>query len=93
MKYGSLIPKHWRYWRVSGWANILIVVPGGDHRHLYVSNWGSRDVSVVDTKISGEFGTSTWAFVRTTWRLPLDGRLFVACSGDNTVHVIQTGTL
>jgi YVTN family beta-propeller protein len=66
---------------------------GADKRHLYVSNWGSRTVSVIDTE--------RWRKVRdievgrrpNEMALSPDGRLFVACAGDNTVHVIQTRAL
>ena len=66
---------------------------GADKRHLYVSNWGSRTVSVIDTE--------RWRKVRdiavgrrpNEMALAPDGRLFVACAGDNTVHVIQTRAL
>jgi YVTN family beta-propeller protein len=66
---------------------------GADKRHLYVSNWGSRTVSVIDTE--------RWRKVRdievgrrpNEMALAPDGRLFVVCAGDNTVHVIQTRAL
>ncbi len=59
-------------------------------RYLLVSNWGDRSVSVID------IGTG-----RTVQRIQVgirpndmvmapDGRVFVACAGDNTVHVIET---
>lgn len=68
-------------------------VIGADHRHLYVSNWGSHDVSVVDMKERRrvrdiDVGIRPNDMVRAP-----DGRLFVACSGDNTVHVIETRAL
>jgi YVTN family beta-propeller protein len=66
---------------------------GADRRHLYVSNWGSRSVSVVDTQ-SGRRLRDIGVGVRPNdMAVGKDGRLFVACSGDNTVHVIQTQAL
>ena len=42
---------------------------GADNRHLYVSNWGSRSVSLVDTRDRiGACATSRLACARTTWR-------------------------
>jgi len=66
---------------------------GGDHTHLYVSDWGASAVSIVDAR------TNRWArdlgvgLRPNDMALAADGRLFVACSGDNTVHVIQTSRL
>jgi YVTN family beta-propeller protein len=63
---------------------------GADRRHLYVSNWGSRSVSVVDTERNRRVRDLTVGVRPNDLALAPDGRLFVACSGDNTVHVIQT---
>lgn len=63
---------------------------GADHRHLYVSNWGARSVSVVDTKTNRRIRDIPVGIRPNDMALSPDGRLFVACSGDNTVHVIQT---
>ncbi len=65
-------------------------VMGADRRHLYVSNWGSRSVSVVDTRESRRVRDIGVGSRPNDMALAPDGRLFVACSGDNTVHVIQT---
>ncbi len=66
---------------------------GADDQHLYVSNWGSRSVSVINTE-TGRRGRDLAVGVRPNdMALARDGRLFVACSGDNTVHVIQTQTV
>ena len=63
---------------------------GADKQHLYVSNWGSRSVSVVDT-VRGRRARNIAVGIRPNdMALAPDGRLFVACSGDNTVHVIET---
>ncbi len=66
---------------------------GADRRHLYVSNWGSSSVSVVDTKENRRVRDITVGLRPNDSALAPDGRLFVACSGDNTVHVIQTRAL
>jgi YVTN family beta-propeller protein len=66
---------------------------GADRRHLYVSNWGSRSVSVVDTETSKRVRDIAVGLRPNDMVLAPDGRLFVACAGDNTVHVIQTRTL
>jgi YVTN family beta-propeller protein len=66
---------------------------GADRRHLYVSNWGSRSVSVVDTEKNRRVRDLPVGLRPNDLALAPDGRLFVACSGDNTVHVIQTRRL
>jgi len=63
---------------------------GADKIHLYVSNWGSRNVSVVDTGKNRRV-LDIGVGVRPNEMVTApDGRLFVACAGDNTVQVIQT---
>ena len=69
------------------------VILGGDGRHLYVANWGSRSVSIVETAGFTRVRDITVGIRPNDMALAPDGRLFVACSGDNTVHVIQTGKL
>jgi YVTN family beta-propeller protein len=66
---------------------------GADSRHLYVSNWGGRSVSVVDTLTNRRVRDIAVGIRPNDLTLAKDGRLFVACSGDNTVHVIQTRAL
>ena len=66
---------------------------GGDGRHLYVSNWGGRSVSVVDTAKARRVRDVPVGVRPNDMALAPDGRLFVACSGDNTVHVIATEKL
>ncbi|MCX6902763.1 MAG: SMP-30/gluconolactonase/LRE family protein [Verrucomicrobia bacterium] len=66
---------------------------GADKRHLYVSNWGSRSVSVIDLKYHRRLRDITVGIRPTDMALAPDGRLFVACAGDNTVHVISTAKL
>jgi YVTN family beta-propeller protein len=66
---------------------------GGDGSHLYVSNWGSRSVSIVDTASGRRIRDQAVGIRPNDMALAPDGRLFVACSGDNTVHVFQTQSL
>ena len=66
---------------------------GADQRHLYVSNWGSRSVSVVDTEGGKHLRDLAVGVRPNDMVVAPDGRLFVACSGDNTVHVIHTRSL
>lgn len=66
---------------------------GADQRHLYVSNWGGRSVTVVDTNEGKRLRDLSVGVRPNDMAVAPDGRLFVACSGDNTVHVIQTRTL
>ena len=75
-------------------------IPVGQHPHtcvlgagnvnLYVSNWGSRSVSIVDTRKGRRLQDIPVGLRPNDMALARDGRLFVACSGDNTVHVIDT---
>ena len=69
------------------------VALGGDGKHLYVTNWGSRSVSIVDLAKHQRVRDITVGIRPNDMALAPDGRLFVACSGDNSVHVIQTGKL
>ena len=66
---------------------------GADQRHLYVSNWGGRSVTVVDTENGRRIRDLTVGIRPNDMAVSPDGRLFVACSGDNTVHVLQTRAL
>jgi YVTN family beta-propeller protein len=68
---------------------MAITADGGT---LYVSNWASASVSVIDTAAMKV--TATIPVDRNPNDLVLDqnGRLFVACSNDNTVVVIDTKT-
>ena len=69
------------------------VAVGGDGRHLYVSNWGSRSVSIIDTEKHRRIRDLTVGLRPNDLTVAPDGRLFVACAGDNTVHVITTAKL
>ena len=66
---------------------------GADHKTLYVSNWGSRNVSVIDTETELRLKNIPVGLRPNDLALARDGRLFVACAGDNTVHVIDTRTV
>jgi YVTN family beta-propeller protein len=69
------------------------VVIGLEHRYAYVSNWGSRSVTIIDTIRNKRVRDFTVGIRPNDMTMAPDGRLFVACSGDNSVHVIQTKVL
>jgi YVTN family beta-propeller protein len=69
----------------------LVLTPDG--KRLFVSNWASQSVSVIDTEINKVIRTLHVGINPNDMKLAADGRLFVACSNDNTVHVIDTRTL
>jgi len=64
-----------------------------DAKRLFISNWGSESVSVVDTATNKVTRTLRVGSNPNDMKLASDGRLFVACSNDNTVYVIDTHTL
>ena len=64
-----------------------------DASKLFVSNWSSGSVSVIDTASNKVVATIRVGANPNDMTLSPDGRLFVACSADNTVHVIDTKTL
>lgn len=66
---------------------------GADGQHLYVSNWGSRSVTIIDTQRQRRVRDLTVGLRPNDLTVAPDGRLFVACAGDNTVHVITTAKL
>lgn len=63
---------------------------GADGRHLYISNWGGESVTVIDTATNSHIRDVRVGVRPNDMALAPDGRLFVACAGDNTIHVIQT---
>ncbi len=69
----------------------LVFSPDGER--LFVSNWASNSVSVIDTNQNRVVRTIDVGSNPNDMKLSKDGRLFVACSNDNTVHVIDTKTL
>ena len=64
-----------------------------DGARLFVSNWSSHSISVIDTISNKVISTVQVGVNPNDMALSADGRLFVACSADNTVHVIDTKTL
>jgi DNA-binding beta-propeller fold protein YncE len=68
-------------------------VVGADRAHLYVSNWGSKCVSIVDMNRGIRVRDVAVGLRPNDMALAPDGRLFVACAGDNTIHVIETRAL
>jgi YVTN family beta-propeller protein len=68
-----------------------VLTPDGGH--LFVSNWSSESVSVIDTNVNKVIRTLHVGSNPNDMKMSADGRLFVACSNDNTVYVIDTHTL
>ena len=64
-----------------------------DGKRLFVSNWSSESVSVIDTATNKVIRTLHVGMNPNDMKLSADGRLFVACSNDNTIHVIDTRSL
>src|SRR3984893_5122258 len=73
--------------------NPYATVLSKDGRRLFVSNWASESVSVIDTGTNRVIRTLHVGMNPNDMKLSADGRLFVACSNDNTIHVIDTNTL
>jgi YVTN family beta-propeller protein len=69
----------------------FVLTPNG--ARLFVSNWASESVSVIDTATNKVIRTLRVGINPNDMKLSSDGRLFVACSNDNTVHVIDTRKL
>jgi len=69
------------------------VVLSADGARLFVSNWSSDSVSVIDTVSRTVIATLAVGDNPNDMKLAADGRLFVACANDNTVQVIDTKTL
>ena len=68
------------------------LAPSEDGKFLYVSNLASKSVSVIDTTAMKVVGSIAVGDNPNQMVLSADGRLFVACSNDNTVVVIDTKT-
>ncbi|HLG95799.1 MAG TPA: alkaline phosphatase family protein [Bryobacteraceae bacterium] len=68
------------------------LVPSEDGRWLYVSNLASQSVSVIDTAALKVVASIAVGENPNQMALSPDGRLFVACSNDDTVTVIDTKT-
>jgi YVTN family beta-propeller protein len=69
----------------------LVFSPDGTK--LFVSNWASNSISVIDTNTNRVVRAISVGANPNDMKLAADGRLFVACSNDNTVHVIDTRTM
>ncbi len=61
-----------------------------DGNTLFVSNWASQSVSVIDTRSNKVVAAIPVGLNPNDMKLAADGRLFVACSNDNSVYVIDT---
>lgn len=66
----------------------LVLDPTGDT--LYVSNWASRSISVIDTKTNRPRAVIKVGQNPNDMVLAKDGRLYVACSNENSVYVVNT---
>jgi YVTN family beta-propeller protein len=64
-----------------------------DGKRLFVSNWSSQSISVIDTATNTVLQTVHVGMNPNDMKLSSDGRLFIACSNDNTVYAIDTRTL
>ncbi len=76
------------------WKSIhinCVLTPDGSR--LFVSNWASESVSVIDTATNKVIRTLRVGMNPNDMKLSADGRLFVVCSNDDTIHVIDTRTL
>ncbi|MBC7925916.1 MAG: beta-propeller fold lactonase family protein, partial [Bryobacteraceae bacterium] len=68
----------------------LVLAPDG--KTLFVSNWASDSVSVIDTEEERVVGTIPVGDNPNDMELSKDGRLFVSCANDNSVVVIDAKT-
>jgi YVTN family beta-propeller protein len=66
----------------------VVFAQGG--RHLYVSNWGGQSVTLMNVPERKRLREIAVGIRPNDMALAPDGRLFVACAGDNSVHVIDT---
>jgi YVTN family beta-propeller protein len=57
---------------------------------VYVSNWASNSVSIIDTETNRVAGTVPVGHNPTSMTLARDGRLYVACANENSVFVVDT---
>jgi YVTN family beta-propeller protein len=73
--------------------NPYATVLSREGRRLFVSNWASESVSVIDTGTNKVIRTLHVGMNPNDMKLAADGRLFVACSNDNSIHVIDTNSL
>ncbi|HKA01877.1 MAG TPA: beta-propeller fold lactonase family protein, partial [Candidatus Solibacter sp.] len=73
-------------------VNPYALVLSDNGQALYVSNWGSDSVSIIDTGTMRVTGRIAVGDNPNDMTMSKDGRLFVSCSNDNTVHVVDTKT-
>lgn len=66
------------------------VVLDAKHNRLYASNWSSQSVSVIDTNSNKVVGTIRVGHNPNDMVLSKEGLLYVACSNENSVYVIDT---
>jgi DNA-binding beta-propeller fold protein YncE len=66
---------------------------GEDPQYLYISDWGGNLVSVVDAQKDLHVRDIRVGVRPNAMAMAPDGRLFVACAGDNSVHIVQTRSL
>src|SRR5262249_40541324 len=71
-------------------VNPYALVLSDNGQTLYVSNWGSDSVSIVDVNTLRVTGRVVVGDNPNDMALSKDGRLFVSCANDNTVLVIDT---
>jgi YVTN family beta-propeller protein len=64
-----------------------------DGKLLFVSNWSSESVSVIDTATNKVIRVLRVGMNPNDMKISSDGRLFVACSNDNTVYAIDVHKL
>ena len=65
----------------------LVLSPSGDR--LYVSNWSSRSISVIDTAANKVIGSIAVGINPNDMELGADGRLYVSNGNENTVTVVD----
>ena len=73
-------------------VNPYALVLSDNGQTLYVSNWGSGSVSVIDVNTLRVTGRIAVGENPNDMALSRDGRLFVSCANDNTVAVLDTKT-
>jgi len=78
--------------RVPVEINPCALVLSRDGKTLYVSNWASASISVIDTDSLSVTRTIQTGRNPTSMQLAGDGRLFVACANADAVFVIDTST-
>ncbi len=78
--------------RVPTGVNPYALVTSADGETLFVSNWGSDSVSVIDTKTHRVRRVIPVGDSPNDMVIGSDGLLFVACANDNSVTIVDTKT-